>query len=145
MCSCDVRHIQLVGVCWQTGENLTKIAGPYWLAFVRTVEKSVHEHAFQLKDGKTIHRSGCWADKSTSVLDTMITMNITPSGKRSAHSIAARASTGVQTAKRAIPQLIPDGMTPAEHVHVAMMTCHPMQLQPTLSPPVDYATRYGAG
>ena len=35
-------------------------------------------------------------------------------------------------------------MTPAEHVHVAMMTCHPMQLQPTLGPPVGYATRHGA-
>ena len=35
-------------------------------------------------------------------------------------------------------------MTPAGHVHVAMMTCRPMQLQPTLSPPVDNATRHGA-
>ena len=34
-------------------------------------------------------------------------------------------------------------MTPAEHVHVAMMTCHPMQLPPTLFPPAEYATRHG--
>ena len=89
VCICVVRHIQLVGVCWQTGGNWTKIAGPYWLGFVRTVEKTVHEHASQLKDGKTIHRSGCWTDKSTSVLESMVVMNIVPSGKRSAHSIVA--------------------------------------------------------
>ena len=97
-----------------------------------------------MKCDSTIHRSGCWTDKSTSILDALKDMNVTPSGKRSAHSIAARASTGVQTARRAIPQLIPDGMTPAEHVHVALNVCHPMQLQPTLFPPVGYATRYGS-
>ena len=65
-------------------------------------------------------------------------------GKRPAHPIPARASAGFQAAKKAIPQLILDGMARVEHVHVAMMTCHPMQLQPTLFPPVEYATRHGA-
>ena len=39
--------------------------------------------------------------------------------------------------------MIPDGLTPGEHVVVAMMTCHPLQLMPTLFLPVAYATKYG--
>ena len=70
-------------------------------------------------------------------------MGSKPSGKRSLHSIAARASSGIQAAGKGIPQLIPDGLTPGEHVVVAMMTCHPLQLAPTLFPPVAYATKYG--
>ena len=133
----------MVGVCPQADENWTKIAGPYWLGFVRTVEKTVHGHAYQLDDGRDIRRARCWTDKSTSVLGAMNAMNVTPSGERSAHSFAAGASTGVRSARRAIPQLTFDAMTAAEHVHVAMNVCRPMQLQPTLSPPVGYGTRYG--
>jgi hypothetical protein len=70
-------------------------------------------------------------------------MGSEPSGRRSAHSIAARASSGIQAAGKALPQLIPDGLTPGEHVAVAMNTCHPLQLTPTLFPPVAYATNNG--
>ena len=73
----------------------------------------------------------------------MIGMGVEPSRKRSRHSIAARASTGVQTAGKALPQLIPDDLTPGEHLHVSLTLCHPMQLQTSLFPPVVYAIAHG--
>ena len=63
--------------------------------------------------------------------------------ERFAHSIAARASSGIQAAGKGIPQLTPDGLTPGEHVTVAMMTCHPLQLTPTLFPPIAHAANDG--
>ena len=33
---------------------------------------------------------------------------------------------------------------PRGHVAVAMMTCHPLQLGPTLFPPIGYAAEHGA-
>ena len=66
----------------------------------------------------------------------MNVMRSEPSGKRSAHFIAARPSSGSQVSGKGIPQLIPDGLTPGGHVIVAMMTCHPLQLAPTFFPPL---------
>ena len=71
----------------------------------------------------------------------MEAMGSEPSGKRSLHSIAARASSGVQAAGRGIPQLILDGLPAGEHVIVARMTCHPMQMVPTLFFLIAYAQR----
>ena len=51
-CNCTVKHIALVGKCEETGENWTKIAGPYWPGTVRSVEKPFHEFAYQSKSVK---------------------------------------------------------------------------------------------
>ena len=73
----------------------------------------------------------------------MIDMGMGPSRNRSRHSIAARASTGVQTIGEALPQLIPDVLTPGEHLQVALTLCRPMQLQTSLFPPLAYAIKHG--
>ena len=57
--------------------------------------------------------------------------------------MAVRASTGQQAVGRVVPQLILDGLKPAEHVKVALTVCHPMQRKPTLFPPVRYAIDHG--
>lgn len=73
----------------------------------------------------------------------LIKTDMKPFGHRSSHSNAARAASGEQSVGRAMPQLILDGPNPGEHVQAAMKTCHPMQLPPTLSQLVGYATKYG--
>ena len=145
------RYLQLRGTAHPIGGSLRrdwwkldkKNAGPYWPGFVVTVEKSFREHSHQLKNADTVQRSGCWVVGDASVLGVVQQMGAEPSGKRSVHSIVARASSGIQAAGRAIPQLVPDGLEPAEHVSVAVVACHPMQLSPTLFPPVAYAVKYG--
>ena len=87
---------------------------------------------------------GVWAVGAASVLEVVQQMGAEPSGKRSAQCIAAQASSSIQAAGRAIPQLVFDGLDPVEHVSVVgVMACHPMQLSPTLFPPVAYAVKYG--
>ena len=54
-------------------------------------------------------------------------------------TITSRASAGVQSTRRAMPQLVPDGLTPEEHVEVAKTLVHPMLLPATVHEPVKAA------
>ena len=77
------------------------------------------------------------------MLESITKMGAEPFRKIPIHSIAARASTGVQAAGEALSLLILDVLKPAENVCVAMMTCHPLQFAPTLFSPVAYAAKQG--
>ena len=66
-------------------------------------------------------------------------MQFQPSGKRSATTITARASGGVQSTRRAMHQMIPDGLSPDEHAAVATTMVHPMMLPASVHPPVRKA------
>ena len=58
------------------------------------------------------------------------------SGRRRREGIAARVAAGYQPQGRALPQLIPDGMLPDEHLAVALGTQHPCTWEPVMFPPV---------
>ena len=51
-----------------------------------------------------------------------------PSGRRAPQVVAARVAAGSQPSGRALPQLIPDFLSPEEHLQVAMVTQHPLGL-----------------
>jgi len=58
-------------------------------------------------------------------------------------AIANKVATGVQPGGRALPQLIPNGLLPAEHLRVAMSVQHPSVRAPPLTPACQYALRHG--
>ena len=49
---------------------------------------------------------------------------------------------GMQPTRKALPQLIPDGLSPHLHLQAAMVVRHPMMLKPISSAPVEYALKY---
>ena len=69
VCNCSVKHIALVGKCERTGENWTKIAGPYWPGTVRTVGKPFRDYARLRKTDNTVRK----ADAGQAVAKPFIT------------------------------------------------------------------------
>ena len=58
--------------------------------------------------------------------------------------IGTRVASGLQPSRRALPQLVPDGLTSQEHLSVALSLEHPAVRQPSLFPPVDHAFEHQA-
>ena len=54
-----------------------------------------------------------------------------PKGKETAVT-AIRVSAGVQPSGRSMPQLLPDGLGPKDHVTVALATVHPLARPPAI-------------
>ena len=52
-----------------------------------------------------------------------------PQGRQTA-TTALRVGAGVQPTGRAMPQLLPDGLGPDDHVKVALVTVHPLARPP---------------
>ena len=51
-------------------------------------------------------------------------------------------TTGVQPTRKALPQLVPDGMPSNLHLEAALRVKHPMAYEPVTTDPVRYALRY---
>ena len=51
-------------------------------------------------------------------------------------------ATGLQPTRKALPQLLPDGMPPHLHLQAALATKHPMVCRPVPTYPVAYALKY---
>ena len=51
-------------------------------------------------------------------------------------------ATGVQPTRKALPQLIPDGLPPELHLQAALAARHPLSYPPESTKPVEYALRY---
>ena len=62
-----------------------------------------------------------------------------PSRKSAPGTFAARVASGGQPTGAALPQLLPDGMTPDCHSESAMRLMHPVALPPERPTPIAYA------
>ena len=51
-------------------------------------------------------------------------------------------ATGLQPTRKALPQLIPDGLPPHVHLQAALATQHPLAYRPRATDPEQYALKY---
>ena len=76
--------------------------------------------------------------------EALAASNFRPSGGRSLEKTADVLSTGWQPTRKALPQLIPDGLPLHLHLQAALGTKHPLAYPPRATAPVEYALKYAA-
>ena len=75
-------------------------------------------------------------------LDAPDVTGFRPSGHRAANAVRITAATGLQPRGRALPALVPKGLSPDQHwQHACFHTFHPMSLLPKLPPKLLLAAR----
>ena len=82
------------------------------------------------------------APDSVSHKEALVGSNFKPSGKRSIEKSCDTMATGLQPTRKALPQLLPDGLPPHLHLQAALATKHPMAYKPVPTAPVAYALKY---
>ena len=85
--------------------------------------------------------ASCGAGIFSSVGDFLENENFTPSRRVSRTTIGMRVAASSQPVRLVVPQLVPDGLTPREHLEAALKCVHPFQRDPTVHPPVGHALR----
>ena len=136
-------HVRLRGLA-PNGIDWTKVASPYWPAWARQVAekwsaamwrrenkmKRMEQAPMMITDGSVSH--------STALRNS----RFVPSGGRSLIKAADVLATGVQPTRKALPQLIPDGLPPELHLQAALSARHPLSYPPESTEPVEYALRH---
>ena len=142
-CNNQHSHIKLEGQS-PSGENWTAVAGPYWPEFARKIAKTwaFLQEVWCEPCQSTVGAGLLESDPGVALSDIVEGANFVASGKRSTTTIARRVSAGLQPSKRALPQLVPDGLGPAEHLVVAQNVVHPYLRPPEVPQAVKYALRY---
>ena len=132
-------HIPLVGFA-PCGRNWTAVAGPYWPAFARAWAQvwSPVLSECQVKDASHIAGLQCF-DAESSLEVRLQKQGFVPSGRRSANVVAQRVAAGGQPARRAVPTLLPEGLGPDNHLHLALKLTHPFELPVCLPEHCMYA------
>ena len=121
------------------GRPWTEVASPYWPSFARKLA-SVWAWAKHLpRDRSNAHLAGWASSAAQTVRDVIDETGFTPSCKRSLTVIGNRVSSGIQPVRRALPQLIPPGLSPELHLRIAHTTTHPYLRRPSPTAPVAYA------
>ena len=82
------------------------------------------------------------APSGSSHMKALTDSNFVPSGGRSLEKTSDYLSIGIQPTRKALPQLLPDGMLPHLHLRAALKVKHPMAYEPATTVPVTYADRY---
>ena len=132
---CDGRHghISLQGNA-PCGRNWTAIASPYWPEFARAWETLCAVlFVWARRPGPPLIFAGFAsvpADVDVyAVLDEMDFQM--PKGQERL-TTAVRVGSGIQPTGRAMPQLLPDGLGPQDHLKVALVTVHPLARPPAV-------------
>ena len=136
-------HIRLRGKA-PNGIDWTKMACPYWPAWARAVATRWTRvlRAHQRKDGWETSAPLMMAMEGRSHSETLSGSNFKPSGGRSIEKAVDTLATGLQPTRKALPQLIPDGLPPHVHLQAALATQHPLAYRPRATDPVQYALKY---
>ena len=126
-------HISLQGNA-PCGKSWTAIASPYWPEFAREwVRLCARLFLWERRPGPPLVFVGFAsvpADVDVhAVLDEMDFQQ--PKGIER-ESTAFKVGAGSQPAGRAMPQLLPDGLGPDDHVKVALATVHPLARPPAV-------------
>ena len=136
-------HIRLKGVD-ENGDDWTKVASPYWPAWAEAVARKWRSKLLRHR------RSEKWEASAPMLLDpggcsqreALEVSNFTPSGGRSIEKAADVMGSGMQPTRKALPQLVPDGLPPHFHLRAALATKHPLAFEPRSTGPVQYALKY---
>ena len=125
-------HISLKGKS-PDGHSWTVVASPYWPAFALRMVRSWEWARGQTKSSSSAHLAGLRPDQDEDLTDVLDACGFNPSGKRSRETTAARVGAGSQPVRRALPQLIPEGLGPFLHWTLAHQTKHPFLVGPRLT------------
>ena len=133
-CDRSHTHISLQGNA-PCGKSWTAIASPYWPAFAR--EWVIHCASLFLAEFTArmppLHFAGFpYVSGDVSVESLLIDMGFKPSGHTDVATVATRVTAGVQPTGRSMPQLLPDGLGPDDHLTVAKSIVHPFARPPSL-------------
>ena len=74
--------------------------------------------------------------------EALTNSNFKPSGGRSIERASEVMAGGQQPTRKALPQLLPDGMQPTSHLQAALALKHPLAYKPDATYPVKYALKY---
>ena len=90
----------------------------------------------------SVHLSGMLSPPGQSLEQFLHKTHFQPSGSRPISCVARRVGSVIQPVRRAVPQLIPEGLGTRFHLSVARDIVHPFLRPPTTYNPVVYATEY---
>ena len=90
----------------------------------------------------SLHLSGMLSPPRQSLEQFLHKTHFQPSGSRPISGVARRVGSVIQPVRRAVPQLIPEGLGTRCHLAVARDVEHPVLRPPTTYNPVVYATKY---
>ena len=128
-------HISLQGNA-PCGRSWTAVASPYWPAFAKAwVLACAHLFLNKANSLPPLYFAGFASVPADLTVEELLSdmSYVQPKGKETAVT-AVRVSSGVQPCGRSLPQLLPDGLGPKDHVTVALATLHPMARPPTVPP-----------
>ena len=91
------------------------------------------------QSGAGSHLAGWAPDHEAGLGDALGQAGFQPSGKRSLEVIATRIAAGMQPVRRALPQLLPDGLGADLHLQMAHRITHHFHSKPIPTRPVAYA------
>ena len=136
----ELRGKNAEGVWW------TRVACPYWPDWARSVVEAwlpiLRVNAATPRDYRPVKLVTPPVSGEDSVLARLKADAICPSGRRTAERVADITSSGRQAPGWAIPQLVPDGLTPEQHLEVGLATQNPLAWAPSSTGPVEYALKY---
>ena len=89
-----------------------------------------------------MHLAGMLSPPGQSLEQFLHKSHFQPSGSRPISGVARRVGSVIQPVRRAVPQLIPEGLGTRFHLAVARDIEHPFLRPPTTYNPVVYATQY---
>ena len=89
-----------------------------------------------------VHLAGMLSPPGQSLEQFLHKSKFQPSGSRPISGVARRVGSVIQPVRRAVPQLIPEGLGTRFHLAVARDIEHPFLRPPTSCNPVVYATKY---
>ena len=133
---CDGRHshISLQGMA-PCGKSWTAIASPYWPEFAREWVRQCAHLFLDSNDERLppLHFAGFpYVDPDVTVESLLRDMGFEVPKKGDIEVVATRVTAGVQPTGRTVPQIIPDGLGPDDHLLVARKLVHPMARPPTV-------------
>ena len=139
-CSRDHEHIRIEGKA-PCGNNWSKIASAYWPEWARCFALLFEFLKGQPRVQSGSRQSGWLTSNSVSIQSVLSQSGFSPSGRRSAETVATRVAALTQPTGAALPQQLPDGLSTDAHLEVALSTCHPFQRPVTVDPGMQRAVR----
>ena len=108
-------HIVLEGTS-PDGRAWTQVACSYWPAWARQLARVWRPYKDIQPRSAMAYRSGMLPVSFDKSVEQVITMYGFASPRTATSSVAARVRSGNQPTRWVVPQLIPDGLKPAEHL-----------------------------
>ena len=143
-------HCSILGICphkFHSGMSPTVnfwtfVASFSWQRFSYNLTGVWNWAQHMALERSSVHLSGTLSPPGQSLEQFVHKSHFQPSGSRPVSGVARRVGSVIQPVRRAVPQLIPEGLGTLFHLAVARDIEHPFLRPPTTYNPVVYATKY---